>query len=404
MMPVTISEGRAADLDEVAELLASAGLLGERAPGCLDGFLIVREGGRLVATAGLEDHEAFGILRSVASAPDCRGRGIAAALVRTIIDRSSAKGHQNLYLLTKTAESYFERFGFRRIERAEIGATVLAAGQFAEKACEKATAMVLVHTRSGRVAMNEHAIREAVRERYARAARAGQGGAAAACCEGGEQRVTPASCCAPASITFADGRTVPEEIAGTSLGCGAPIEAAALRPGETVVDLGSGTGLDAFLAADRVGPVGRAIGVDMTPEMIAQARANAVRLGVANVEFRLGEIEHLPLPDGCADVLISNCVINLLPDKRPAFSEAFRVLRPGGRLVVSDIVSAAPVPDELKTPELWSACLAGALPEADYLEHVAGAGFASVEVLSKRGWNVAGLFSATVRAVKPDRE
>jgi len=170
------------------------------------------------------------------------------------------------------------------------------------------------------------------------------------------------------------------------------------------VDLGSGAGLDVFLAADRVGPDGRAIGVDMTPEMIAKARVNADRLGVANVEFRLGEIEHLPLPDACADVLVSNCVINLLPDKRPAFSEAFRVLRPGGRLVVSDIVSAAPLPDALKTPELWSACLAGALPEADYLGLVARAGFTSIEVLSKRGWDAAGLFSVTVRAVKPGRE
>ncbi|MDQ7840468.1 MAG: arsenite methyltransferase [bacterium] len=378
-------------------------------PEHLDGFLIVCEDGRLVATAGLEDHGTVGILRSVAVVPGCRGRGVAATLVRAIIGRSHAKGHEALYLLTNAAEFYFERFGFQRVERAQVHPAGLASGQFVEKACEQSTVMVLEHKRSGRVSMNEHAIREAVRERYARAATAGtpccegtrHSGTAASCCDGVEQRVTPTSCCAPAPITFADGRAVPEEIVGTSLGCGAPIEAAALKPGETVVDLGSGAGLDALLAASLVGPSGRAIGVDMTPEMIAKARANASRLGAANVEFRLGEIEHLPLPDACADVLVSNCVINLLPDKRPAFSEAFRVLRPGGRLVVSDIVSAAPVPDEFKTPELWSACLAGALPEADYLGLIAGAGFTSVEVLSKRGWNAAGLFSATVRAVKP---
>ncbi|MDI6771688.1 MAG: arsenite methyltransferase [bacterium] len=383
MTAATISEFRASDLGEVLALLASAGLPGVGVPEHLDGFLIACEDGRLVATAGLEDHGTVGILRSVAVVPGCRGRGVAATLVRAIIGRSHAKGHEALYLLTNAAESYFERFGFQRVERAQVRSAALASKQFTEKACEKSTVMVLEHKRSGRVSMNEHAIREAVRERYARAATAG----------------TP--CCAPAPITFADGRAVPEEIVDTSLGCGAPIEAAALKPGETVVDLGSGAGLDAFLAADRVGPSGRAIGVDMTPEMIAKARANASRLGAANVEFRLGEIEHLPLPDACADVLVSNCVINLLPDKRPAFSEAFRVLRPGGRLVVSDIVSAAPVPDEFKTPELWSACLAGALPEADYLGLIAGAGFTSVEVLSKRGWNAAGLFSATVRAVKP---
>lgn len=245
--------------------------------------------------------------------------------------------------------------------------------------------------------MNEHAIRKAVRERYARAAKAG-----GLCCDGPKHGDSGTSCCAPAAITFADGRAVPDEIAGTSLGCGAPIEAAALQPGETVVDLGSGTGLDVFLAADLVGPNGRAIGVDMTPEMVARARANAERLGAANVEFRLGEIEHLPLPDACADVLVSNCVINLLPDKRPAFSEAFRVLRSGGRLLVSDIVSEGPIPEEFKTPELWSACIAGALPEAEYLGLIAGAGFTSVRVLSKHGWSAAGLFSITVRAEKPE--
>ncbi len=238
--------------------------------------------------------------------------------------------------------------------------------------------------------MNEHAIREAVRARYARAATAG-----VSCCgEAGGGGEAPSECCA------SPGRGASLDC-GPSLGCGAPVEAAAPRPGETVVDLGSGAGLDVFLSAERVGQGGRVIGVDMTPEMIARARANAARLGASNVEFRLGEIEHLPLPDACADVIVSNCVINLLVDKRPAFSEAFRVLRPGGRLVVSDIVSAGPLPEELKTPELWSACVGGALPEADYLRIIAEAGFAPVEVLSKRGWEAAGLFSVTVRAVKP---
>lgn len=233
-------------------------------------------------------------------------------------------------------------------------------------------------------AMDEQVIRTAVRKRYARAARA-----------------ATSSCCEPAPVTFQDGREVPAEIADASLGCGAPIEAAALQPGETVVDLGSGAGLDVFLAADRVGPAGRAIGVDMTPEMLARARANAARLGVGNVEFRLGEIEHLPVADASTDVVISNCVINLLPDKRPAFTEAFRILRPGGRLVVSDIVSAGPLPEAFKTADRWAACLAGAIPQAEYLAAMEQAGFRAVEVLSKRGYHAVGLFSATIRAVKP---
>ncbi len=242
--------------------------------------------------------------------------------------------------------------------------------------------------------MDEHAIRTAVRERYALAATRGT-----SCCGDGAS-----SCCVDQPITFLDGRAVPEALAGASLGCGAPIEAAALRPGETVVDLGSGAGLDVFFAADRVGPTGRAIGVDMTPEMIARARSNAEALGATNVEFRLGEIEHLPLADATADVVISNCVINLLPDKQPAFEEAFRILRPGGRLVVSDIVSSQPLSDEFRTPERWTACLAGAIPQAEYLRLIEQSGFSTVEVVSKAGYSIAGLFSVTVRAAKPGRE
>ncbi|MDR7523555.1 MAG: arsenite methyltransferase [Armatimonadota bacterium] len=245
--------------------------------------------------------------------------------------------------------------------------------------------------------MDEQAIRTAVRERYAKAAMQG-----AACCG---ETAAPAgagpSCCGTVPLTFSDGRPVPDDLAAASLGCGAPIEAAALQPGEIVVDLGSGAGLDVFLAADRVGPTGRAIGVDMTPEMIATAQANASRLGLPNVEFRLGEIEHLPLADQCADVVISNCVINLLPDKRRAFTEAYRVLRPGGRMVVSDIVTSRPVPSWLVTAERWAACLGGAIPERDYLAAIREAGFADVEVLSKSRYAGRLFFSATVRAVKP---
>ena len=238
--------------------------------------------------------------------------------------------------------------------------------------------------------MTEQEIRTAVRERYARAATAGR-----SCCGDAPK------CCGSAPVEFPDGRTVPEDIAGASLGCGAPIDAAALQSGETVVDLGSGAGLDVFFAADRVGPTGRAIGVDMTQEMIEKAHDNAGRLAMSNVEFRLGEIEQLPLPNGIADVIISNCVINLLPDKRPAFAEAFRVLKPGGRMVVSDIVSARPLPQWFKTAANWAACLGGAIPESEYLGLVAAAGFVDVEVLSKRRYAPVELFSITVRAAKP---
>jgi SAM-dependent methyltransferase len=172
--------------------------------------------------------------------------------------------------------------------------------------------------------------------------------------------------------------------ANLGLGCGNPLQFAAVQSGETVLDLGSGAGIDAFLAAREVGPEGRVIGVDMTPEMIDRARANAARIGVTGVEFRLGEIEHLPVADASVDVVISNCVINLSPHKPQVFREALRVLRPGGRLVVSDLVLVGDLPDEIRrSASAYVGCIAGASRREEYLAHVRDAGFQDVEVVQE---------------------
>jgi SAM-dependent methyltransferase len=251
--------------------------------------------------------------------------------------------------------------------------------------------------------VNPETIRSVVRERYAGIAKGG--GSCCAPSEPSEARPSEACCDARGPLTTGGGTEtsteMPADIVGSSLGCGAPIEAAGLRAGETVVDLGSGAGLDIFYAADRVGPSGRAIGIDMTPEMIARARANAARLGASNAEFRLGEIEHLPVADSSADVIISNCVINLLPDKRPAFTEAFRALKPGGRMVISDLVALRPLPKELQTLQDWAACVAGAIPKDEYLRAIEQAGFEAVEIVSERAYAASPIASVTVRAVKP---
>ena len=176
---------------------------------------------------------------------------------------------------------------------------------------------------------------------------------------------------------------VPEG-ANLGLGCGNPQAIAALKPGEVVVDLGSGAGFDCFLAARQVGDAGHVIGVDMTHEMLKKARDNAARIGAANVEFRRGELEHLPVADQTADVVISNCVINLVPDKEQVFREAFRVLRPGGRLAVADIVNTAPLSAELRAdPTLLCGCIAGAAPAERIEGWLAGAGFVDVRVTPK---------------------
>lgn len=174
------------------------------------------------------------------------------------------------------------------------------------------------------------------------------------------------------------------EGANLGLGCGNPVALASLRKGETVLDLGSGAGIDCFLAANKVGKKGKVIGVDMTPEMLEKARKNAEKEKYTNVEFRLGEIENLPVADDFADVIISNCVINLSPDKRRVFDEAFRVLRPGGRLMVSDLVILKNLPDAVKKSiDAYVACIAGAMKKNDYLKAIRSAGFRDVKVVQE---------------------
>jgi SAM-dependent methyltransferase len=233
-------------------------------------------------------------------------------------------------------------------------------------------------------------IRTHVRQHYGQiAASAGPEGIYACCAE---NNADLSSCCSPGEVIsldqipqLYDARDVadlPEAVTALSLGCGDPVTLASLLPGQVVLDLGSGGGIDCFLAARRVGESGRVIGVDMTPEMIEKARANREKLGADNVEFRLGEIEHLPVADRTVDVILSNCVINLSPDKPQVFREAFRVLKPGGRLAVSDVVTDGPLPDAITNSlAAWAGCVAGALTIEDYIAAVKGAGFADVELM-----------------------
>jgi len=212
----------------------------------------------------------------------------------------------------------------------------------------------------------------------------------------GEVAKKGSSCCGGSSCCSS-----PSSVGDLGLSCGDPVSFSRLKAGDFVLDLGSGAGKDVFIAARKVGPLGRVIGVDMTPEMLALARKNAAKLGARNVEFRKGTIEELPLEDGSVDIVISNCVINLSPDKPKVFREAFRVLRPGGRLVVSDIVLEKALPPKLKAdPGLYAACIAGALLRKDYLKAVREAGFKKLELLSDHFY-APGAASVTLLALKP---
>jgi len=215
------------------------------------------------------------------------------------------------------------------------------------------------------------AIHEAVREHYAERITSN-----AACCG-------PDNCCGSESGLYPSAllATLPEGESAISYGCGDPITLASLEPGQTVLDLGSGAGLDCFFAAKKVGETGKVIGVDMTPEMIERARSSAKRMNLDNVEFRQGYLEDLPLESNSVDVIISNCVINLSPDKSKVFAEAFRVLNSGGKLAVSDIVTDGPLPDSVKQSlSAWAGCVAGAIEANDYIQLMESVGFTNISI------------------------
>jgi arsenite methyltransferase len=229
--------------------------------------------------------------------------------------------------------------------------------------------------------MESEKVKEFIKKRYGEIAQTEQ-----TCCS--------SSCCAPSIKDVAlqigyserDLENIPDSsILG--LGCGNPVALASLKEGETVLDLGSGGGIDVFLASKKVGPHGKVIGVDMTKEMLEKAEASALKYGYSNVEFRLGEIENLPIEDETIDAIISNCVINLSPDKLKVFQEAYRVLKPNGRLMVSDIVTQGELPEDVrKSFDAWAGCIAGALEKSEYLDTIKRAGFKNIKIISEKAY------------------
>jgi SAM-dependent methyltransferase len=269
-------------------------------------------------------------------------------------------------------------------------------------------------------------LRDIVKEKYGAAARRVSAGESNGCCGGA---ASLDQCCDPITSNLynqSEAGQIPEEALKASLGCGNPTALAELKAGETVLDLGSGGGIDVLLSARRVVPAGKAYGLDMTDDMLALARENQRKAGVENVEFLKGEIEHIPLPDNSVDVILSNCVINLSGDKDQVLREAFRVLKPGGRFAVSDVVVHGHVPAEIRrSVELWVGCVAGALQDSEYAGKLAEAGFTAIDIEPTRVYDVedarqfltgqgvdvdaiasmvAGKFrSAFIRAIKPAR-
>ncbi|MHA2426095.1 MAG: arsenite methyltransferase [Candidatus Thorarchaeota archaeon] len=262
--------------------------------------------------------------------------------------------------------------------------------------------------------MEPDEIKEAVKEAYSKVATGDnpEAGIASSCCDTPTQ--TSSSCCPPQEevkitrVNLADAlgydtEGMPISATESFAGCGNPVALASLKEGEVVLDLGSGAGLDMFVASKKVGETGKVIGVDMTSAMIEKAKKNAEELGITNVDFRFGDIEDMPVDDNSVDVVISNCVINLAPSKAKVFQEAFRVLKPGGRVMVSDIVLSKPLPKEVSDEVVtYTGCIGGAILDEEYLQHMRDAGFEDVRITSKAGQSLHGAYSAYVAGRKPE--
>jgi N-acetylglutamate synthase-like GNAT family acetyltransferase/SAM-dependent methyltransferase len=368
-----IRAATSADLDTASVLLEKAALPSAGVPDQFEaGFVVAEQGGRQIGVAGIEVYGQDGLLRSVAVDDAYRGQGVGLALVLDRLKWAREQGLRALYLLTTTAPDFFARLGFERITRADAPSHMQRSPEFAG-ICGSTAITMRLSLASG------DDVRAIVRERYASAARAASEGSECSCCGGSKSKPwSPVT-----SDLYDDAQTsgLPVEALLASLGCGNPTALAQLEPGDVVLDLGSGGGIDVLLSAKRVGPTGKAYGLDMTDEMLALARENQTKAGVSNVEFLKGEIESIPLPDNSVDVIISNCVINLSADKRKVIDEAFRVLKPGGRFAVSDIVVRGEIPAVIRrNAELWTGCVAGALEENEYIQFLNAAGFEAATV------------------------
>lgn len=337
---------------------------------CTEGW-VAEEQGRIIGHVAVEATVDAAVLRSLVVASSAQGQGLG---LRLLLEAEQAMGERILVLKTETVGPWMERRGYTQVSLAQVPASVRSTTQFSGSLCSQCPIFMKL---PGAGVLGPEAIKSEVRARY---------GAIAA---------TGGSCCGPQSscgcsdsslkVGYAKGdlEAAPAG-ANLGLGCGNPVALASLKPGEVVLDLGSGAGFDAFLAAQRVGPTGRIIGVDMTAEMLAKARSLAAAHDYTNVEFRQGDIEDLPVDDNTVDAIISNCVINLTTDKARTFREAHRVLKPGGRLLVSDLVLLTPLPAALRRDmDAYAACLAGALLKQDYLAAIEAAGFQQISVVDE---------------------
>ncbi len=353
---------------------------------------------RFSGCVALEHYGSYALLRSLAVDPSLRGLGIGKQLVKSALDLAETLQVKQIYLLTQTAHDFFiKHFNFTDIERSQVPPEVKRSVEFTSACPQSALVMMLsLDHADSKSAQRSDSIdmRSEIKNYYT-------------------ERITAASpCCSSPSKSFYDFNLLaelPQDLANCSFGCGDPISFANLKAGEVVLDLGSGAGLDCFLAANKVGKEGKVIGVDMTPAMLQRAQKEAARLGFTQVEFRQGYLEDLPVEDASIDVIISNCVLNLSLNKPAAFKEMARVLKRGGRLAISDVLSKKEIPSHLRQdPLVWASCAGGALTIDECKQALQEQGFINIHIkpigessLSISQIESGTLFSALISAVKP---
>ncbi len=351
---ITYRNATSDDIEKMHTLLKESGLHTEDVAAC--DFMVALSDGAVVGGAGLEMHGNQGLLRSLVVNPSFRGQGVGRDLVDLVVARASEMALEEVFVLTTSAAPYFRRLGFARVDRSTIEGPVTSSLLFTTLCPESAAAMVIA----------PGSMEEAVNHYYGSRARDWLEGARSSCCQGA------CDCMG----------TADPGMMGCSLGCGSsPVDRADLRPGLTVLDLGSGAGLEVLRAARKVGDAGRALGLEADPHMLKVAFSNRDRAGITNADFIPGHMEEIPLLSASVDVVISNCVINLSRKKDQVFAEIMRVLKPRGRLVVSDVVHLAPLPHALASdPRAWADCLSGTLSPAEFRDELARTGFTSVTV------------------------
>jgi radical SAM superfamily enzyme YgiQ (UPF0313 family)/ubiquinone/menaquinone biosynthesis C-methylase UbiE/N-acetylglutamate synthase-like GNAT family acetyltransferase len=383
-MEVAITKANRNHKKDIEKVLTECRLSTAALDGHILNFYLAKSKSIIVGCIGLEIYGKYGIIRSTAVLPQHRKKGIGWKLVEKMVDFARDQGVEELYLKTENEASFFQRVGFTPISSQQIPAKIINAEMLSESCCSRATTMTMnLQGERKQPLGEEHMISKVVKDKYTNLAKAYSSSQSSSCCSSSKKSAVTRD------LYEALPEDIPAEALAASLGCGNPTMLAQIQPGEVILDLGSGGGLDVFLSAKKTGPTGKVYGLDMTDEMLELARENQRKAGIENVEFLKGHLEDIPLPANSVDLIISNCVVNLSTDKGKVLSEAFRVLKRGGRFAISDIVFLKKIPLQLKkNMEAWSGCIAGALEKSQYISKLKKAGFDNIRIETTRTYEL----------------